>query len=40
MTDKEYYSDKTMITNTMLGWLMVSAAYYKKMMDLMDVVSD
>ena len=30
MTDKEYYSDTSMITNTMLGWILSGAAYYLK----------
>lgn len=34
MTDKEYYSDKTMLTNTMLGWIMAGPKYFKKQLSL------
>lgn len=34
MTDKEYYSDKSMMTNTMLGWIMVGPKYFKKQLSL------
>lgn len=34
MTDKEYYSDITMISNTMLGWLSVGPKYYQRQLVL------
>jgi len=35
MTDKEYFADKEFLTNTMLGWILVSPQYFKKQISLL-----
>lgn len=40
MTDKEYYADKSRLTNTMLGWIIVGAKYFKKQLALMGLKKD
>jgi len=39
MTDKEYFSDKEYLTNTMLGWISVGPKYFKKQLSLMGLDS-
>lgn len=40
MDDKQYYSDKEYLTNTMIGWIIISAAYFKKQVSLMGLERD